>query len=386
MNIETIQKTNQTQQSQQTSQTNKNKKEGDVKFSDELKTLSKEPEKDSEIKETKETEKVKETNEKENVSKTEKETKEEKTKDVQEKDEEKTIETENPENAIVGLSGIVEEMAKITRTEEMAPDAFKNMADSDDKDNKREDLGLIDNNMNIQEPKDRLTPDLNTNMNFNSNGQPFSDFINPENGKQELKVSAKDIAEEKEILSTMEENIAIANKNMAIAKDNEKEIVEQPKTKTVTNESGIKKVERTTNITVDTIASFDSVIMDKSDVEFFSNLVDGNIQNLSEVKNPEKSAAVSKTLADLLAKAMENNKPIRINFDNDISVIIRVDRNGKISADFLPSSQVAEAYLRENLPLLRQRFDDNNIDYNELNQRKQNKDNNENRKKDRKDE
>jgi hypothetical protein len=30
---------------------------------------------------------------------------------------------------------------------------------------------------------------------------------------------------------------------------------------------------------------------------------------------------------------------------------------------------VAEAYLKENLPLLKQRFDDNNIDYNELNQR-----------------
>ena len=390
MNIETIQKPNQTQQ--QTQQTTKSQKEGDVKFSDELKTLSKESEKDAEVKEAEKIQETKDsekTTEDEKVSDAEKvketETEEEKPKDVQKKGKERVTETEteteNPVKAIDGLTGIVEEMSKINRTEEMTSETFKSrpiLDDKDVKDKKREELNLIDNNMNIQEPKDRLKPDLNTNMNFNSNGQPFSDFVNPESAKQELKVSVKDIEEEKAILSTMEENIAIANKNIAIQ--------DEPKTKTVTNESGIKKVERTTNITVDTIAKFDSVIMDKSDVEFFSNLVDGNIQNLSEVKNPEKSAAVSKTLADLLAKAMENNKPIRINFDNDISVIIRVDRNGKISADFLPSSQVAEAYLRENLPLLRQRFDDNNIDYNELNQRKQNKDNNENRKKDRKDE
>ena len=86
-------------------------------------------------------------------------------------------------------------------------------------------------------------------------------------------------------------------------------------------------------------------------------------------------------------KSMEDNKPIRINFDNDISVIIKINKNRKISADFLPSSQVAEAYLKENLPILKQRFDDNNIDYEELNHRKQEQqDDRNNRKKGRKDE
>ena len=66
--------------------------------------------------------------------------------------------------------------------------------------------------------------------------------------------------------------------------------------------------------------------------------------------------------------------------------IIKVSREGKISADFLPSSQVAEAYLKENLPLLKQRFDDNNIEYDELNQRKQRQDDNKDRKKGSKDE
>ena len=66
---------------------------------------------------------------------------------------------------------------------------------------------------------------------------------------------------------------------------------------------------------------------------------------------------------------------------NDISVIIRISRDGKITADFLPSSQVAEAYLKENLPLLKQRFDDNNIEYESLNQRERRNPEKENNKK-----
>ena len=83
----------------------------------------------------------------------------------------------------------------------------------------------------------------------------------------------------------------------------------------------------------------------------------------------------------MLAKSMETNQPVRIDFDNNISVIIKISREGKITADFLPSSQVAEAYLKENLPLLRQRFDDNNIEYDSLNQRERKENNKDNNKK-----
>ena len=209
----------------------------------------------------------------------------------------------------------------------------------------------------------------------------------------------------------MSENMAIAQKNMLLnkAKQNvssaqqEKQVqpinlleqavqVEEqadsaPKTKTVTNEQGIKKVDVKTNVTTETIVKFDEIAMKKNDVEFFANLVENGSVDMNSVQNAQKSSQVSKTLADMIAKSMQDNQPIRINFDNDISVIIKVGKNGKISADFLPSSQVAEAYLKENLPILKQRFDDNNIDYEELNHRKQEQqDDRNNRKKGRKDE
>ena len=278
------------------------------------------------------------------------------------------------DEAINGLNDTIDELNKRTQKEEAGNiEAQQNKKDIIEK--KYEDLALIDNNMNIQEAQDKLNLQAGANMNFNSDGQPFAEFVRQENSKDALKLNAKDLAEEKEIMSTMEENVAIANKNIAIAK-----------TKTVENEHGIQKVDKNSNLIVDTIVNYDRVVMDKSDVEFFANLVDNGFLNISDVQGAEKSSRVSKALTDLLAKAMNDNKPIRIDFDNNISVIIKIDRAGKISADFLPSSQVAEAYLKENLPLLRQRFDDNNLDYNELNQRQRKQDNQENRKKDGKDE
>ena len=128
---------------------------------------------------------------------------------------------------------------------------------------------------------------------------------------------------------------------------------------------------RKTNIKIEDIVKYDSIIMNQADVEVFANIVEKGEIDVKDLttKGVEKSVQISKTLADLLAKAMNDNQPIRINFDNNISVIIRISREGKIRADFLPSSQVAEAYLKENLPLLRQKFEDNNIDYESLNQR-----------------
>ena len=289
-------------------------------------------------------------------------------------------ESTNFEVMLNGLQSAVDEVSQIKKDGivvqkyDMFEDGFKKEEQSPDKTNKQEVNTVINNDINIQEPKEQIMPQMDLGMNFNSDGKPFSDFV-PQNQNQ-LSMSEKDLKEESEILSTMAENIAMINKN----------IVEQPKntvskTKTVSDTSGVKKVDKKTNLVVETIVKYDSIIMDKSDVDFFAKLVEGGSINMDSLRGADKSSQVSKTLADMLAKSMQDNKPVRIDFDNNISVIIRISREGKISADFLPSSQVAEAYLKENLPLLRQKFDENNIDYDELNQRKQPQDERNNRKK-----
>lgn len=361
MNIDTQSKITSVNTSSTTS--SKTQKESDVKFSDELNKMSK-SEKDSKAEESK----------KEDTKVDKKDVKEDKEKESDVKTE------ENIDDVIGGLEQTVEELNKLNQKNDKTNGSLKDSAFSDDKE--KEDNNLIDNNINIQEKKEQQLPQMNANMNFNSNGQPFAAFVQNNNENNQLSASESDLAEEKAILSTMNENMAIAQKNMLLNKDNQ-----TAKTKTVTNEQGIKKVDAKTNITTDTVVKFDDIAMNKNDVEFFANLVENGSVDMNSVQNSQKSSQVSKTLADMLAKSMEDNKPIRINFDNDISVIIKINKNGKISADFLPSSQVAEAYLKENLPILKQRFDDNNIDYEELNHRKQEQqDDRNNRKKGRKDE
>ena len=364
----------------------KTQKESDVKFSDELNQISK-SEKEENIIDSK----------KEDIKVDKKDVNENKEKDCEFKEE------DNLDDVIGGLEQTVEEFKKLNQKNDKINVLLKDETFSDDKE--KEDNNLIDNNINIQEKKEQQLPQMNANMNFNSNGQPFAAFVQNNNENNQLSASESDLAEENAILSTMSENMAIAQKNMLLKKDKQNEVaqsveleniqpqeqsennVETPKTKTVTNEQGIKKVDAKTNITTDTVVKFDDIAMNKNDVEFFANLVENGSVDMNSVTNSQKSSQVSKTLADMLAKSMEDNKPIRINFDNDISVIIKVSKNGKISADFLPSSQIAEAYLKENLPILKQRFDDNNIDYEELNHRKQEQqDDRNNRKKGRKDE
>ena len=400
MNIESA-KINMSQETstQKTSQTTP---ENDGKFAEELKTLKKpSEEKDSEkasegknIKNTNEEKPVEKISDEKNVKdSTEKQNnqnliksqnaetliKSDSNHEISSKNVQKNIMPENEEfgNALDKLNFIVKEL---NQSEEIQPVAIKDKIKITD--NKEEGDVLINNDFNIQENKD-LLPQMNPNMNFGGDGQPFSSFMNNASDEQQskdvLKSTAKDIAEETAILSTMAENIAIANK----AK------IEEPSEKTVNKNDGIKKIDTQTGIVQETIVKYDNIIMNEADVEVFANLVQKGEIDLNNMA-PEalkKSVHVSKTLADMLAKAMEDNKPVRIDFDNNISVIIKISRDGKLTADFLPSSQVAEAYLKENLPLLKQRFDEQNIKYDELNQReRRNREQDDNRKKGRENE
>ena len=399
-------------------------------FAEELSSLSETKEK--ETNEKVENEKVEKTEEKkddktvndtneenlkaesEKVEETKDSSKEE-TKDS-EKSDKKSDET--IDDVLNGLKGTVEEIQKLNekkpinqKDDNLGSEIKDDIFDTDNKGNhlnNKEDNNLINNDMNIQDKNDpTLTPQMNMNMNFNSDGKPFNDFLNAQNNNEQLVSTQQELAEESDILSTMSENIAIANKNNALAKENlskkmektqinyENNIIDDSKdnnpfdskVKTVSNSDGIKKVDKKSNITVETVVKYDNLIMDEADVDFFAKLVEnGSADMAKDVQQSQKSSQVSKTLADMLAKSMKDNQPVRIDFDNNISVIIKVSREGKISADFLPSSQVAEAYLKENLPLLKQRFDDNNIEYDELNQRKQRQDDNKDRKKGSKDE
>ena len=362
-----------------TTTSSKNQTDDSVKFSDELSNLSaKELQEEEGTQKTDSTEETEKTEEAEKSEKTEKTEAKEDTEEVSEEEESENI-NGNKDN--IDIKDSNKEIGEVIDGLE---DVVAEINDKINKpENKKEDNNLINNDVNIQEQKDLQMFQMNANMNFNSDGQPFAGFMNNNQNDQKLSSSAKDLEEESAILSTMSENIAMANRNRVLNNENETQN-NQNRVKTVSNSEGIKKVDKQSNVTVETVVKYDSIIMNESDVDFFAKLVENGQTDMTQAA--QKSSKVSKTLADMLAKSMKDNQPVRIDFDNNISVIIKIGRDGKISADFLPSSQVAEAYLKENLPLLRQRFEDNNIEYDELNQRQRKQDDKENRKKEQKDE
>ncbi len=351
----------------------------DVKFSDELKDAKTAEDKVSKSVDNKKIEKPEE------VENSEKPNDKTDSKELGKDDKNKNTENLQKENIILeeAIDNLTNTVLKLNQPDENIPPLVKD--NSKNTDNIDEDTDLINNDYKI-DTKDKL-PQMLPNMNFGGDGQPFSSFMNNTTGEKEnekaLVSTAQEMAEEAAILSTMAENIAMANK-ANIANDSV-----EPNEKLVSKEDGIKKVNTENNMVEEVVVKYDTILMNEADVNVFADLADGKEVNLNHItsENTNKSVQVSKTLADMLAKAMQDNKPIRIEFDNGISVIIKISRDGKLSADFLPSTQIAEAYLRENLPILKQKFDEQNLEYDELNKReRRNPDKDQGRKKGRENE
>lgn len=127
-----------------------------------------------------------------------------------------------------------------------------------------------------------------------------------------------------------------------------------------------------------TTVDYDVINMSDSDANFFANLVqntDMSMQsiaaNISEqmaegAQNIQKNVQVSSVLMDKLAESMKTNQPFRIDFDKDVSVIIKVNKDGSLAANFIPGDKAVEQYLRNNIASLRQRFDEQDLSYTQL--------------------
>lgn len=123
---------------------------------------------------------------------------------------------------------------------------------------------------------------------------------------------------------------------------------------------------------------FSAMNMSDGDALFFSDLVkntDMSMQSIAtqiqmqaenNVQAVAKSANVSSVLMDKLNEAMKTNQPFRIDFDKDVSVIIKVGKDGSITANFIPGDKAVEQYLKNNISFLKQRFDEENLSYTEL--------------------
>ena len=291
----------------------------------------------------------------------------------------------------------------------------------------KEDDTVSENNIiNTQPIKEEIKPQTQTSMSFNMGQESFESVLGKNN---EIKESDKELEEDLAILSTNEENIAMAAANNTVQQpiqvtqiknaklanavdpmsqliaDTNKQmqitrrILQKGETKTnfkpnneVTYSEVVTEIEEVTptndskptvvkesHVEQKTVVKEKTVkvkpeTMPQKDVNFVLTLTKTDSINLAETlinqteqgEQTAQNSAISNRLLELIKKAMNENKPLRLDFDNNISVIIKISKEGKISADFIPGDKAVENYLRNNIPLLKQQFENKNIEYDDL--------------------
>lgn len=125
---------------------------------------------------------------------------------------------------------------------------------------------------------------------------------------------------------------------------------------------------------------YSSISMTESDADFFINLTQKNdvsVQNITaqaqnmlnqgvEAKEVKQNIQISETLLNAINIAKENNQPLRIDFDQNMSVIMRFGKDGTIAANFIPGDKAVEQYLRNNIESLKNTFRENDLPYSDL--------------------
>ncbi len=203
--------------------------------------------------------------------------------------------------------------------------------------------------------------------------------------EDEFHETREELLEDMSILSTDEENLAMARQNSGYSdlSDNDfshngeedmellSEIISihnQSRIE-VSNSAVIKSAENVMAQIIEEsknkLVKLDVSELSSEDVDYITDLLKQGTAdfNFDETENP---SALSAKFLSMLKETLTNKKVFRIDFDNEISVIIKIDVEGKISANFLTSSKELEENLKNNLYILRQKFEEQGIKYDKI--------------------
>ncbi len=125
------------------------------------------------------------------------------------------------------------------------------------------------------------------------------------------------------------------------------------------------------------LSSKTEMVIDKMNTQ--SNSAEIKAQTQDGMGVGYKSFDFSKGLFNLIEYAHTSKKPVRLDFDGNSSVILKVDKQGQLSAEFLSSDKIMETALKNSIPQLKNKLDNDGIPYKDIFYRDRNKDNNKNR-------
>lgn len=207
------------------------------------------------------------------------------------------------------------------------------------------------------------------------------------NNSQILHETEEELKEDESILSTEEENLEMARKNMAAKrlsdadyKTTEEDMMFMNDIVAMNNQANIEYSDRkqaTENIlsalmsqtmNVSTHNKIDLSELKQSDVDCIIGMLRKGVQSPAPFidENNDELDFLSRKFVALLKDSIINNKVFRIDFDNDISVIIRVNKEGQLSVELQTKDEEMARHIKENLYILREKFDALNVKYDEI--------------------
>ena len=234
---------------------------------------------------------------------------------------------------------------------------------------------------------------LETNINTDKNSENLDKKENKKNS-QILHETEEELLEDSKILSTEEENLEMARRNAAMNRlsdddykttENEmmflNDIIAMNNQMNVNVSDIIKNTQNIMSALENQTKNLDNRIniseLSDKDVDCIIGLLRRGTSDTSNFtdENNEELNILSEKFLQLLRDSIINNKVFRIDFDNQISVIIRIDKEGKLNAEFLTTDDAMETYLKNNLHVLKKRFEDLKVEYNEVSYRNTTKEN-----------
>lgn len=227
--------------------------------------------------------------------------------------------------------------------------------------------------------------DVETSINMEKHPEDF-DEDERRNNSQVLYETEEELREDMSILSTEEENLEMARRNSRLNtlsdedyKTSEDDMMFLNEIVALNNQIHVEQsdiVANTQNVlsalmnqtkTMDNFNRINLSELSSDDVDYIIGMLQNGGSNCSDFSDDNKELAVlSEKFLALLRDSIINKKVFRIDFDNQISVIIRISIEGKLSAEFLTNDEAIETYLKNNLHVLKERFEALNVDYEEL--------------------
>ena len=231
--------------------------------------------------------------------------------------------------------------------------------------------------------------DIETEVNTNNN----KEFDNSRHDdSQVLHETEEELLEDESILSTEEENLEMARRNSQMNRLSDEDYKTSEDDMLFLNDIVAMNNQMNVNVS-DVVTNTQNVLsalisqtqtrenrmdlseLTASDVDCIIGLLRSGMTDSSHFTNDDNDELdrLSKKFIELLKDSIINKKVFRIDFDNDISVIIRINTEGKLITEFLTNDDVMETHLKNNLHILKERFEALNVDYEDITIRNTNK-------------